>query len=101
MTPEQKLIMATTDAITLFTKLYDTAVVSGGPVYSRDGGSAVLDCFITKNRIIVMTLDSKPDQFAIAVAQKDVDEEPAYEVFPQAELTASKILNYMEAHFAK
>jgi hypothetical protein len=101
MTLEQKLIMATSDAISLFTKLYDTAVVSGGPVYSRDGISAVIDCNKTNNRVVVLTLNSKPDQFAIAVMQKDHDAEPEYDVFPQAELTTSKILNYMDAHFAK
>lgn len=102
MTIDEQMISATTDAITVFTKLYDGAVVSGGPISTPDGCSAVIDCAITKNRIMVVTLDHKPGEFMIAVANKDgADDDIAHKMLPQDQLNTSTLLEYMEAHFAK
>ncbi|QZP22833.1 hypothetical protein EJ576_08840 [Pseudomonas sp. C 49-2] len=97
----EQMMMAATEAVSVFTELYDGASVSCGPLYIRDGHSAVLDCTATKNRIIVMTMESKPGEFAIAVANKEADEDVKHEVLPESQLTTSTLLTYMEAHFAK
>ncbi|NUU35133.1 hypothetical protein [Pseudomonas sp. C2B4] len=102
MSINEQMISVTTDAITVFTKLYDGAVVSGGPMFTAGGFSAVFDCAITKNRIMVVTLDHKPGEFMIAVANKDAaDDDIAHEILPADRLNTSTVLEYMEAHFAK
>jgi len=97
----EQMMMVAAEAFSVFTKLYDGASVSCGPLYIRDGHSAVLDCTATKKRIIVMTMDSKPGEFAIAVANKDDDQDVKHDVLPESQLTTSTLLTYMEAHFAK
>lgn len=48
-----------------------------------------------------MTMESKPGEFAIAVANKEADEDVKHDVLPESQLTTSTLLTYMEAHFAK
>ncbi|TFY95918.1 hypothetical protein DYL61_00385 [Pseudomonas nabeulensis] len=96
----QQMMMAVAESVSVFTELYDGARVSGGPLNIQGGYSAVLDCAHTNNRIIVMTADSKPGEFAIAVAnKKDGNDDVKHEVLPESQLTTSTLLTYMEAHF--
>mgnify|MGYP006951344039 CR=1 FL=1 len=102
MTVHERLISATTNAIDVFTELYDQAVVSGGPKFTADGCSALIDCAISKNRIMVVTLDHQPDEFMIALGNKNgADADIVHEILPADQLNASTLLKYMEDHFAK
>lgn len=102
MTVHQQLISATTHAITLFTKLYAGAAVFGGPKGTAGGCTAVITCAITKNRIMVVTVDDRPDEFMIAWGNKDgADDDIKQEMLPADQLNASTLLEYMETHFAK
>lgn len=97
---QSKLVQATSGAITLFTKLYDHASVSGGPKTTATGYSAMIICSKTGYRLLVATMHSQPGEFAIGVAS-DADDDVEYDVLPEDKLTAATFVKYMEPHFAK
>lgn len=101
MSIEQQMITAGTGAVSVFPKLYDTAVVSGGPGKDADSYSFVIDCAVKKVRIAVITMDSRPGDFGIAVFDRVSGATLVEETLPISDLTTVTLLKYMEAHFAK
>lgn len=100
MAISEQLNMAASGAAIIFMDLFDTAVVSYSPLLVEGGHAASLDCFKTKNRIISIVLDSHPGVFNISVTDAN-DQVISNDVLPEAQITTSTLLGYMENHFHK
>ncbi|MFK1378295.1 hypothetical protein ACIUX2_00515 [Pseudomonas aeruginosa] len=107
MADEKQLIVIATEAVNVFSKLFDGAVVSCGSNTAsvRASGTAadsvVIDCHQTNKRIALLTMDQYPDEFAIAVCDKNNPDDVKSTRLPISELLTKTVIEYMEANFAK
>jgi len=107
MSDEMLLISTATEAVDVFSKLFDGTSVRCGSNTSAlrrmgtEGSSVIIDCSKTNKRIGLLTLDEFPDEFAIVVCDKDTPDDAVSQKMPISMLQTTLVVRYMEEHFAK
>ena len=107
MSSEKRLLAVATQSVDVFGKLHDGAsVLCGSNTASvRASGiacdSVVIDCAKTQMRIGLVIMDSRPDEFAVAVVDRAKPDDVQHTIFPMNDLQAHMVLKFMDEHFAK